>query len=147
MSILTTTKAYLAWIIIGVISWIISWFTGELHNLMGQAVDLVYDPSSGLSRDQRVLSFIIISLVYWIVSIVISGLLVFFTNKRKAWAKYLLTAFCMYQIYYEISGHLTIADTYNYSFGIQELFLGALSLTAVVIMGILPHLKRKSGTS
>ena len=147
MSKLTISRVYLAWIIIGVISWFTSWVTGELYNLIGQSVDLVYDPGSGLTRDQMMLGFIITSLIYWIITIIVSGIFVYFSNKNKNWAKYLLTAFCIFQVYYEASIYFSIANTYDYSFGIEDILLGSLSIIALLIMAVIPHVKRYTNIS
>lgn len=144
---LTITKAYFSWVLISVVSWSLSWYSGELNELMGQAVDLVYDPSSGLSREVMIFSFIVMSLIYWLVTVVVSGLFLFFTNKGKNWAKYLLTIFCTYQIYYEISSYISISEMYEYTFGIEDWVLGILSITALLILGILPYVKTESRNS
>ncbi len=147
MSKLSIAKAYIAWIVITAIAWLVSLSSGELHNLMSKSVELIYDPSSGLSRDDMILSFIVISLVYWLITIIVSGLFVFFTRKSKVWAKYLLTIFCIYQIYYEISSYFSIASTYDYTFGVHDWVLGLLSIITLLVMGILPHVKPQHSNS
>ncbi len=59
MSKVTLTKLFLLWFGISVVTWIVSWKSGQLLDLMGQAVDLSGAVTPDVSRDEMVIGFII----------------------------------------------------------------------------------------
>ncbi|VAX07758.1 hypothetical protein MNBD_GAMMA26-852 [hydrothermal vent metagenome] len=143
----TLTKAYISWVSVFIIAWIISWQTGELWDLMGQAVDLSGAQTYDASRNEMIIGFIVISLIYWFITVLISGVFVLFTNKQKPWAKYLLSLFCLYQIIYEVYINVETIQSYDISFAIHDWILAISSIIFLVYMGIRPHVKSISSRS
>ena len=134
MSKITLTKAYLCWLIISIAGWLVAWLTGSLWELMGQSVDLAGGQTSDISREQMILGFIVISLVYWAVSAGLLGIFVALTNKQKKLAKYVFIILCFYQIAYEIYGHYSILTTYQNPYALHDFLFAVLSVICVMIM-------------
>lgn len=139
MSKITITKAYLAWLLISIVSWLIAWQTGQLWDLLSQVVDLSDIDSHGIARDDMIVGFIIVSLAYAILTSIILGIFVLLTNKQKVWAKYILTLLCLYQLVTEAFGHYSIITTYISQYMVYDYMLASASILCVIIMLIKPY--------
>ena len=74
MGKITITRVYLTWLILSIIGWIVSWQNGSLWELMRQSVDSSGEIQLDISRDAMTIAFIVISLVYWLISVAVLGI-------------------------------------------------------------------------
>jgi len=134
MSKMSLTKIYLCWLALSIAGWVVSWVTGSLWELMGQSVDLAGSQTSGMSRDEMIIGFIAISLVYWFISVVVLGVFVALTNKQKKWARLIFIIICLYQLAYESYAHYSILMAYQAPYELHDYLFAIASLVCIICM-------------
>ena len=139
MQFLTITKAYILWVLVGLTEILIAVYTGELQEVMSQMVDSAGEIPDGLTHDQLVIASTVVGVGVWLFGIAIGALFVWMTNRRKRWAMYLLTGFCLYQIALLIYGAIIIQESYDVGLGFDDWFFGIVSLLLLLYIAIVPH--------
>ena len=141
MKYLSITKAYILWVLVGLTATLIAAYTGEYWALMSQAVQSTGELVDGLSHDEMVVSFIVISSVVWLFGVLLGAFLVWMTNKQKQWARYLLILFCVYQIGWQIYGAVTMQRDYALSIGADDWLFGVASILIITYVAIASYFK------
>ena len=132
------TTAYISWVLVVLVATGLAVYTGEYVDLMTQAVELSGEIEPGVQTDRLVAAFIVVSVLFSVISFAVGAFLVWRTNKRRAWAKYLLAVFCAFQIYLSMSTFYEILESYEYEMGILDWVLGVVALLLLLFVGIRP---------
>ncbi len=134
--------AYWSWVGISILATCLSAYTGEYWDLMSQAVTLAGEIEEEIDHDQMVWGFIIISILFFVINVIIGMLLVWRTNKGNGWAKYLLTLFSAYQIYFAVDTMNAIRLNYTFEYGADDWIFGVITLLLLIFIGVRPYLRR-----
>ena len=82
------TTAYISWVLVVLVATGLAVYTGEYVDLMTQAVELSGEIEPGVQTARLVAAFIVVSVLFSVISFAVGAFLVWRTNKRRAWAKY-----------------------------------------------------------
>ena len=134
--------AFAAWVVTIAIATVISAATGEYHSLMSAAVTSTGIPESSPRHDSMVSAFIAISLAFALAMIAIGAFLVWQTNRLTAWARYVLSLFCSYQLFESYQTYAAATTQYGFPMHWYDWFLGMVSLMLLFYIAIGPHVPR-----
>jgi len=138
--------AYYFWVGLLVITTAYSMIIGDYQNDMSVAIDAISPlPDDGLTREQMLIAFIVISLGYAFLLVVIAGFLIYKVEKGKKWALWVLSIFSVWQAIDSIYGLIAIRNAYPEIVDLGDWVVAiVISITWVYIL-IIPHLNKPNG--
>jgi hypothetical protein len=132
----TASKIFWVWVFIQGFLWIISIYDGSALKDMLHSVDYAEkSDASGMDRNEGAWWFVLISLIFFIISTIFAAFLIHFTEKERRWAFLLLVPFSLWSFYYSVSYPFEISEMYSKEIDIWEIFNGLFGgLVWVVIL-------------